>query len=108
MSLLLTLSVARSKTPAISPASAGSSSPESGAASYLTSRGVVEVVVPTDVWLLIFALATSLLAGALAYSASPRQRWLRVPLPAFPTLVSAVLAAIVGFRAWAEALHFVS
>ena len=63
---------------------------------------------PTDVWLLIFALATWMLAGALAYSASPRQRWLRVPLPAFPTLVSAGLAAIVGLRAWAEGLHFVS
>lgn len=63
---------------------------------------------PTDIWLLIFALATWALAGVLAYSASPRQRWLRVPLPAFPTLVSAVLAAIVGLRAWAEALHLLS
>lgn len=57
-------------------------------------------------WLLIFALATWLLAVALVYSASPRQRWLRVPLPAFPTRVSAVLAAIVGLKAWTEALHF--
>jgi len=64
--------------------------------------------VPTDVWFLIFALATWMLAAALVYSASPRQRWLRVPLPAFPSLVSAVLAALVGLRAWAEALHFVS
>lgn len=63
---------------------------------------------PTNVWLLIFALATWMLAAVLVYSASPRQRWLRVPLPAFPSLVSAVLAAIVGLRAWAEALHFVS
>jgi hypothetical protein len=58
--------------------------------------------------LLIFALATWMLAAALVYSASPRQRWLRAPLPAFPSLVSAVLAAIVGLRAWAEALNFVS
>jgi hypothetical protein len=49
-----------------------------------------------------------MLAAVLVYSASPRQRWLRVPLPAFPSLVSAVLAAIVGLRAWVEALHFVS
>ncbi|MDY6944624.1 MAG: hypothetical protein SXG53_02805 [Pseudomonadota bacterium] len=62
----------------------------------------------TNVWLLMFALATSLLAAVLVYSASPRQRWLRVPLPAFPTRVSAVLAAIVGMRAWAEALRFLS
>jgi hypothetical protein len=49
-----------------------------------------------------------MLAAALVYSASPRQRWLRVPLPAFPTRVSAVLAVIVGARAWAEALRFLS
>jgi hypothetical protein len=52
------------------------------------------------------AIATWLLAFALAYSASPRQRWLRVPLPAFPTRVSAVLAVIVGLKAWSEALRF--
>ena len=63
---------------------------------------------PTDIWFLILALATWMVAAALVYSASPRQRWLRVPLPAFPTLISAVLAAIVGLRAWVEALHFVS
>ena len=62
----------------------------------------------TEVWLFVLALATWTLAAALVYSASPRQRWLRVPLPAFPALVSAVLAAIVGLRAWAEALHFLS
>lgn len=61
---------------------------------------------PTHVWLLIFAIAASILALALVYSASPRQRWLRVPLPAFPTRVSAVLAAVVGLKAWAEALPF--
>ena len=55
-----------------------------------------------------FALATWLLAVVLVYSASPRQRWLRVPLPAFPTRVSAVLAAIVGMQAWGEALRFLS
>ena len=49
-----------------------------------------------------------MLAAVLVYSASPRQRWLRVPLPAFPSLVSAVLAAVVGLRAWVEALYFVS
>jgi hypothetical protein len=64
--------------------------------------------VSTDIWFLIFALATWMVAAALVYSASPRQRWLRVPLPTFPTLVSAALAAIVGLRAWIEALHFVS
>lgn len=61
---------------------------------------------PTHVWFLILGLATWLVAGALVYSASPRQRWLRVPLPAFPSLVSAVLAAMVGVKAWAEALRF--
>ena len=61
-----------------------------------------------NVWLLSFALAAWLLAAALVYSASPRQRWLRVPLPAFPTRVSAVLALIVGMRASAEALRFLS
>lgn len=62
----------------------------------------------THLWLLSFAIAAWLLAAALVYSASARQRWLRVPLPAFPTHVSAVLAAIVGLRAWAEALQFLS
>lgn len=62
----------------------------------------------TNAWFLSFAIATWLLAAALVYSASPRQRWLRVPLPAFPTRVSAVLAVIVGARAWAEALRFLS
>lgn len=61
-----------------------------------------------NVWLLSFAIATWILAGALVYSASPRQRWLRVPLPAFPARVSAVLAVIVGARACAEALRFLS
>jgi hypothetical protein len=55
-------------------------------------------------WLFIFAIATWLLALVLIYSASPRQRWLRVPLPAFPTRVSALLAAIVGLKAWSEAM----
>jgi hypothetical protein len=64
--------------------------------------------VATNVWFLSLAIATWLLAAALVYSASPRQRWLRVPLPAFPTRVSAVLAVIVGMRAWAEALRFLS
>jgi hypothetical protein len=71
-------------------------------------RRIAEVAVPANVWLPIFALLTWLLAAALVYSASPRQRWLRVPLPAFPTRVSAVLAVIVGVRAWAEALRFLS
>jgi hypothetical protein len=62
--------------------------------------------VPNHSLLLIFALATWLLAVALAYSASPRQRWLRAPLPAFPTRVSAVMAGIVGLKAWSEALRF--
>lgn len=53
----------------------------------------------------VFAVATSLLAVALAYSASPRQRWLRAPLPSFPSYVSALLAAIVGLKAWSEALR---
>jgi hypothetical protein len=57
-------------------------------------------------WMLVFAIATSVLAVVLAYSASPRQRWLRVPLPAFPTRVSAILAVIVGLKAWSEALSF--
>jgi hypothetical protein len=55
--------------------------------------------------MLIFAIATWLLAVALVYSASPRQRWLRVPLPAFPARFSAILAAVVGLKAWSEALH---
>ena len=63
---------------------------------------------PTHVWLLSFAIGTWMLAVALVYSASSRQRWLRMPLPAFPALVSAVLAAIVGCKALAEALRFLS
>jgi hypothetical protein len=54
----------------------------------------------------VFAIATSFLAIALVYSASPRQRWLRVPLPSFPSYVSALLAAVVGLKAWSEALRF--
>lgn len=54
----------------------------------------------------VFAIVTWGLALALVYSASPRQRWLRVPLPAFPTRVSAVLAAMVGCKACSEALRF--
>lgn len=61
---------------------------------------------PTHAWLLTFAIATWTLAAALVYSQSPRQRWLRAPLPAFPTRVSAVLAAIVGVKASLEALRF--
>ena len=57
---------------------------------------------PTHILLFIFAIATWLLAVVLMYSASPRQRWLRVPLPAFPTRVSAVLAAVVGLRRGAK------
>lgn len=53
----------------------------------------------------VFALATWLVAIALVYSASPRQRWLRVPLPLFPSYVSAFLAAVVGLKAWSEALR---
>jgi len=53
----------------------------------------------------VFALATSLLAIALVYSASPRQRWLRVPLPSFPSYVSAVLAIVVGLKAWSEVMR---
>ena len=64
-----------------------------------------EVAVSTHSWMFVFALATSLLAVALVYSASPRQRWLRVPLPSFPSYVSALLAAIVGLKAWSEALR---
>lgn len=60
----------------------------------------------TRTLLFIFAIATWLLAVVLMYSASPRQRWLRVPLPAFPTRVSAVLAAVVGLKAWSEVLRF--
>jgi hypothetical protein len=52
----------------------------------------------------VFAFATWLLAIALVYSASPRQRWLRVSLPSFPSYVSALLAAVVGLKAWSEAL----
>jgi hypothetical protein len=52
--------------------------------------------------MLIVALGASALAIALVLLASPRQRWLRVPLPAFPTRVSAVLAAIVALKAWTE------
>jgi len=70
----------------------------------LSIRG--QVAVPSHSWMLTFAIATWLLAVALAYSASPRQSWLRVPLPAFPARVSAVLAAIVGLKAWSEALRF--
>lgn len=59
----------------------------------------------THAWMFVFAIATSSLAIALVYSASPRQRWLRVPLPSFPSYVSALLAAIVGLKAWSEALR---
>lgn len=50
-------------------------------------------------WMFVFAIATWLLAVALVYSASPRQRWLRVPLPSFPSYVSALLAIVVGLKA---------
>ena len=63
-----------------------------------------EVAVSTHSWLFVFAIATWLLAIALVYSASPQQRWLRVPLPTFPTYVSALLAAIVGLKAWSAVL----
>ncbi len=59
----------------------------------------------TDSWMFVFAIATWLLAIALVYSASPRQRWLRVPLPSFPSYISALLAALVGTKAWSEGLH---
>lgn len=58
-----------------------------------------------DSWMLVFAISISMLAAVLAYSASPRQRWLRVPLPAFPTRVSAMMAAMVGLKAWSQALQ---
>ena len=61
---------------------------------------------PIHYSLLFFAIVTWLVAFALAYSASPRQRWLRVPLPAFPSWVSAALAAMVGLKAGSEALRF--
>lgn len=54
--------------------------------------------------MLIAALGTSVLAMALTFLASSHQRLLRAPLPAFPTRVSAVLAAIVALKAWTEAL----
>lgn len=53
--------------------------------------------------MLIAALAASVLAAALVLLASPQQRWLRAPLPAFPTRVSAFLAAIVALKGWTEA-----
>ncbi len=69
------------------------------------ATSVSEVAVSTHSWMFVFAIATSFLAVALVYSASPRQRWLRVPLPSFPSYVSAVLAAVVGLKAWSEALR---
>ncbi len=59
-----------------------------------------------NTWMLVFAISISMLAAGLVYSASPRQRWLRVPLPAFPTRVSAMMAAMVGLKAWSEALQW--
>lgn len=56
-------------------------------------------------WMFVFAIATWLLAIALVYSASPRQTWLRVPLPSFPSYTTALLAALVGLKAWSEALR---
>ena len=64
-----------------------------------------EVAVFTHSWMFVFAIATWSLAIALVYSASPRQRWLRVPLPSFPSYVSALLAAVVGLKAWSEVLR---
>jgi hypothetical protein len=56
--------------------------------------------------MLVFGIAAVALAIVLVYSASPKQRWLRAPLPAFPTRVSAVLAAIVGLKALSEAWRY--
>lgn len=53
--------------------------------------------------MLTAALVASALAIVLAFLATPRQRWLPV-LPAFPTRVTAVLAAIVALKGWTEAL----
>lgn len=54
--------------------------------------------------MLIAAVAASALAIVLALLASPRQHWLRAPLPAFPMRVSAVLAAMVALKGWTELL----
>ena len=56
--------------------------------------------------MVVFGIAAVALAVGLAYSASPKQRWLRAPLPAFPTRVSALLAAIVGLKALSEAWRY--
>ncbi len=55
-------------------------------------------------WVSIVVFVASALALAFAYYASPYQRSLRQPLPAFPAHTSAILAAIVALRGWAEAL----
>lgn len=54
--------------------------------------------------LLITAFAATALACCLAYAASPRQRWLRTALPAFPARVSAGLAAMVALKGFTQAL----
>jgi len=57
-----------------------------------------------NAWALIVVFVASALALAFAYYASPYQRSLRQSLPAFPAHTSAILAAIVALRGWAEAL----
>jgi hypothetical protein len=54
--------------------------------------------------MLTIVVATSVIAVALVYAASPHQRWLRAPLDAFPSRSSAAMAAMVALKAWTELL----
>src|SRR5262245_40945210 len=57
-----------------------------------------------DADMTLLASIATLLAIALLYAASPHQRWMSQPLPAWPARGSAVLSALVAFKAWMHAL----
>jgi hypothetical protein len=58
--------------------------------------------VAADQFVLILAIVATATAVALAYSASPKQRWFENPLPAFPARTTAALTALVAWRGWIE------
>jgi hypothetical protein len=58
--------------------------------------------VAAEQFVLILAIVATAASVALAYLASPTQRWLEDPLPAFPTRTTAALTALIAWRGWSE------